>query len=119
MFGFQRTMDQIWAFGDARGRGFLLGATAGRTTLNGEGLQHEDGHSQLLASAVPNCVTYDPSFAYEVAAIVKDGPRRMYEQGEDIFYYLALFNQDYIMPPKPEGIDEGLLKCLYHYRTSE
>jgi pyruvate dehydrogenase E1 component len=119
MFGFQRTMDQIWAFGDARGRGFLLGATAGRTTLNGEGLQHEDGHSQLLASALPNCVAYDPSFAYEVAALVKDGLRRMYEKGEDIFYYLTLYNQDYAMPPKPQGIDEGLLKGLYRYRPSE
>ena len=119
MFGFQRTMDQIWAFGDARGRGFLLGATAGRTTLNGEGLQHEDGHSHLLASAVPNCMAYDPAFAYEVAALVKEGLRRMYEQGEDIFYYLTLFNQDYSMPAKPEGIDAGLLKGLYRYRRSE
>jgi pyruvate dehydrogenase E1 component len=119
MFGFQRTMDQIWAFGDARGRGFLLGGTAGRTTLNGEGLQHEDGHSQLLASAVPNCVAYDPAFAYEVAALVRDGLRRMYEKGEDIFYYLTLYNQDYSMPPKPAGIDEGLLKGLYRYRRSE
>jgi pyruvate dehydrogenase E1 component len=119
MFGFQRTMDQIWAFGDARGRGFLLGATAGRTTLNGEGLQHEDGHSQLLASAVPNCVAYDPSFAYEVAVLVKDGLRRMYERGEDIFYYVTVYNQDYSMPPKPPGIDEGLLQGLYRYRRSE
>ncbi|MEQ1834223.1 MAG: pyruvate dehydrogenase (acetyl-transferring), homodimeric type [Candidatus Eisenbacteria bacterium] len=118
MFGFQRTMDQIWAFGDARGRGFLLGATAGRTTLNGEGLQHEDGHSHLLASAVPNCMAYDPAFAYEVAALVKEGLRRMYEKGEDIFYYLTLFNQDYSMPAKPEGIDEGLLKGLYRYKAS-
>ena len=118
MFGFQRTMDQIWAFGDARGRGFLLGATAGRTTLNGEGLQHEDGHSHLLASAVPNCMAYDPAFAYEVAALVKEGLRRMYEKGEDIFYYLTLFNQDYAMPAKPEGIDEGLLKGLYRYKAA-
>ncbi len=119
MFGFQRTMDQIWAFGDARGRGFLLGATAGRTTLNGEGLQHEDGHSHLLASAVPNCMAYDPAFAYEVAALVKEGLRRMYEKGEDIFYYLSLFNQDYSMPAKPEGIDDGLLRGLYRFRRSE
>jgi pyruvate dehydrogenase E1 component len=119
MFGFQRTMDQIWAFGDARGRGFLLGATAGRTTLNGEGLQHEDGHSQLLASAVPNCIAYDPAFAYELAAVVKDGLRRMYELGEDVFYYITLYNQDYSMPAKPEGADEGLLKGLYRYRRSE
>ncbi len=119
MFGFQRTMDQIWAFGDARGRGFLLGATAGRTTLNGEGLQHEDGHSHLLASAVPNCIAYDPAFAYEVAALVKHGLYRMYEKGEDVFFYLSLYNQDYSMPPKPEGVDEGLLKGLYRYRRSD
>ena len=119
MFGFQRTMDMVWAFGDARGRGFLLGATAGRTTLNGEGLQHEDGHSHLLASAVPNCVTYDPAFAYELATIVQDGLRRMYEKDEDIFYYLSLFNQDYAQPKRPEGIDEGILKGLYRYRRSE
>jgi pyruvate dehydrogenase E1 component len=119
MFGFQRTGDQIWAFGDARGHGFLLGATAGRTTLNGEGLQHEDGHSQLLASAVPCVVTYDPAFAYEVATIVREGLRRMYEKGEDVFFYLALYNQDYTMPPRPPGIDEGLLKGLYRYRRSE
>ncbi len=119
MFGFQRTMDLIWAFGDARGRGFLLGATAGRTTLNGEGLQHEDGHSHLLASAVPNCVAYDPAFAYELATIVKEGVRRMYENNEDIFYYLSLFNQDYTQPAKPEGVDEGILRGMYRYRPSE
>jgi pyruvate dehydrogenase E1 component len=119
MFGFQRTGDQIWAFGDARGRGFLLGATAGRTTLNGEGLQHEDGHSHLLASAVPNCLAYDPAFAYELATIVKEGLRRMYEKNEDVFYYLTLYNQDYSMPPKPEGVDEGILKGLYLYRRSD
>ncbi|HTR97541.1 MAG TPA: pyruvate dehydrogenase (acetyl-transferring), homodimeric type [Candidatus Acidoferrales bacterium] len=118
MFGFQRTMDLIWAFGDARGRGFLLGATAGRTTLNGEGLQHEDGHSLLLASAVPNCLSYDPAFAYEVATIVREGLRRMYEAGEDIFYYLALYNQDYAQPRKPEGSDEGILRGLYRYRAA-
>src|SRR5262249_27745386 len=117
--GFQRTMDQIWAFGDARGRGFLLGATAGRTTLNGEGLQHEDGHSHLLASALPNCLPYDPAFAYEVALIVKDGLRRMFETGEDVFSSLTLYNQDYSMPPKPEGVDEGLLQGLYRYRKSD
>jgi pyruvate dehydrogenase E1 component len=119
MFGFQRTMDQIWAFGDARGRGFLLGATAGRTTLNGEGLQHEDGHSQLLASAVPNCVAYDPAFAYELADIVRSGLRRMYEQGEDVFFYITLYNQDYSMPGRPEGVEEGILKGLYRYRRSD
>jgi len=119
MFGFQRTGDPIWAFGDARGRGFLLGATAGRTTLNGEGLQHEDGHSQLLASAIPCIVCYDPAFAYEVATIVRDGLRRMYEKGEDVFYYITLYNQDYSMPPRPQGIDEGLLQGLYRYRRSD
>jgi len=119
MFGFQRTMDQIWAFGDARGRGFLLGATAGRTTLNGEGLQHEDGHSHLLASAVPTCIAYDPAFAYEVAAIIRDGLRRMHVEGEDVFYYISLYNQDYSMPGKPEGVDEGILEGLYRYRASD
>ena len=119
MFGFQRTMDLIWAFGDARGRGFLLGATAGRTTLNGEGLQHEDGHSHLLASAVSNCVAYDPAFAYELATIVQDGLRRMFEKGEDIFYYLTLYNQDYAMPPRPDGVDEGILKGIYLYQRCE
>jgi len=119
MFGFQRTMDLIWAFGDARGRGFLLGATAGRTTLNGEGLQHEDGHSLLLASAVPNCVSYDPAFAYELATIVQDGLRRMYVDNEDVFYYLTLYNQDYAQPKRPEGVDEAILKGLYRYRAAE
>jgi len=118
MFGFQRTMDLVWAFGDARGRGFMLGATAGRTTLNGEGLQHEDGHSLLLASAVPNCEAYDPAFAYELATIVQDGLRRMYEKGEDIFYYVALYNQDYAQPKRPEGVDEGILAGLYRYRRA-
>jgi len=116
MFGFQRTMDLIWAFGDSRGRGFMLGATAGRTTLNGEGLQHEDGHSHLLAAAVPNVKAYDPAFAYEVATIVREGMRRMYVEGEDIFYYLTLYNQDYSMPPKPADVDDGILKGLYLYR---
>jgi pyruvate dehydrogenase E1 component len=118
MFGFQRTMDLIWAFGDARGRGFMLGATAGRTTLNGEGLQHEDGHSLLLASAVPNCMAYDPGFAYEVATIIQEGLRRMYEANEDIFYYMALYNQDYAQPKRPEGVNEGILKGLYRYRAA-
>jgi pyruvate dehydrogenase E1 component len=118
MFGFQRTMDQIWAFGDARGRGFLMGATAGRTTLNGEGLQHEDGHSQLLATAVPNIRAYDPAFAYETAVIVRDGLKRMLENGEDIFYYLTLYNENYPMPPLPDGADveEGILRGLYLFK---
>ena len=104
MFGFQRTGDLIWAAGDARARGFLLGATAGRTTLNGEGLQHEDGHSHVLASTVPNVAAYDPAFAYEVAAIIQDGIRRMYgDTPEDRFYYLTLYNENYEMPAMPRG----------------
>jgi pyruvate dehydrogenase E1 component len=95
MFGFQRTGDQMWAFGDARGRGFLMGATAGRTTLTGEGLQHDDGHTQLLATTVPNVRGYDPAFAYELAAIVRDGIERMYVKGEDVFYYISLYNENY------------------------
>jgi pyruvate dehydrogenase E1 component len=113
MFGFQRVGDLIWAFGDARGRGFLLGCTAGRTTLNGEGLQHEDGQSHLLAAPVPNCRSYDPAFAYETAVIVQDGLRRMIDRGEDIFYYLTLYNENYVMPAKPAGSDEGILSGIY------
>ncbi len=117
MFGFQRTGDQIWAFGDQRGRGFLLGATAGRTTLNGEGLQHEDGHSHLLASVIPNIRAYDPAFAFETAVIVEDGLRRMLIDGEDVFYYLTLYNENYPMPPMPEGVREGILRGLYRFRA--
>ncbi|MCL4839400.1 MAG: pyruvate dehydrogenase (acetyl-transferring), homodimeric type, partial [Thermoanaerobaculia bacterium] len=119
MFGFQRIGDLVWAFGDLRGRGFLLGATAGRTTLNGEGLQHQDGHSQLLAAAMPNCVTYDPAYAYEVAAIVREGMRRMYQEREDVYYYLTLYNENYAMPPQPEGVEEGILAGLYRLEASE
>jgi pyruvate dehydrogenase E1 component len=116
MFGFQRVGDLVWAFGDMRGRGFLLGATAGRTTLLGEGLQHDDGHSLVLATAVPNLQAYDPAFAYEVAAIVADGIRRMYgPEPEDIFYYLTLYNENYQMPAKPDGVDEGILRGLYRF----
>ncbi|HEY6867837.1 MAG TPA: pyruvate dehydrogenase (acetyl-transferring), homodimeric type, partial [Candidatus Eisenbacteria bacterium] len=118
MFGFQRTGDLIWAFGDARGRGFMLGATAGRTTLNGEGLQHEDGHSHVLASTVPNVIAYDPAFAYEVATIVRDGLERMYVKGEDVFYYLTLYNEDYPMPAMPSGSEEGILRGLYLFRSA-
>ncbi len=118
MFGFQRIGDLIWAFADQRGRGFLCGATAGRTTLNGEGLQHEDGHSHVLAGVVPNCVTYDPAYAYEIAVIVRDGLRRMYVEREDVFYYLTLYNENYEMPPRPEGADEGILKGLYPLRPA-
>ncbi|MEX2587885.1 MAG: pyruvate dehydrogenase (acetyl-transferring), homodimeric type [Actinomycetota bacterium] len=119
MFGFQRIGDLIWAFGDARGRGFLMGCTAGRTTLEGEGLQHNDGHSLLVSSTLPNCMSYDPAFAYETAHIVQDGLRRMIKEGEDIFYYLVLYNENYEMPSKPEGVDEGILKGIYKFRPAE
>ncbi|NLV31388.1 MAG: pyruvate dehydrogenase (acetyl-transferring), homodimeric type [Acidobacteria bacterium] len=122
MFGFQRTGDLFWAFGDARGRGFALGATAGRTTLNGEGLQHQDGHSHVLASTVPNILAYDPAFAFELAAIVRDGLRRMYGRGEDVFYYLTLYNENIPHPAMPEGPEdpvEGILKGLYLFRPAE
>jgi pyruvate dehydrogenase E1 component len=120
MFGFQRVGDLIWAAADMRARGFLMGATAGRTTLTGEGLQHDDGQSHLLFSAVPNVQAYDPAFAYETAAIVRDGIRRMFGEGggEDIFYYITLYNENYIMPPKPEGADEGLLRGLYRFAAA-
>ncbi len=117
MFGFQRVGDFIWAAGDMRARGFLLGATAGRTTLNGEGLQHEDGHSHLLAATVPNCVAYDPTFSYEVAVIVQDGLRRMYAEQEDVFYYLTLMNENYEHPAMPEGAEQGILKGMYELRA--
>ena len=119
MFGFQRTMDQIWAFGDARGRGFLMGATAGRTTLSGEGLQHQDGHSHMLATAVPCIRAYDPAFAYETAVIVRDGIRRMLVDNEDIFYYLTLYNENYPMPAMPEGVEEGILSGIYLFRKGD
>ncbi|HYN48668.1 MAG TPA: pyruvate dehydrogenase (acetyl-transferring), homodimeric type, partial [Candidatus Nanopelagicales bacterium] len=115
MFGFQRTGDQAWAFADARGRGFMMGATAGRTTLNGEGLQHEDGHSQLLASTVPPIRAYDPAFAYELATIVRHGIEQMYGRGEDHLYYVTLYNENYVMPPKPDGVDEGIVRGLYRF----
>jgi pyruvate dehydrogenase E1 component len=119
MFGFQRIGDLIWAFGDQRGRGFLLGATSGRTTLNGEGLQHEDGHSHVLAGTVPNCLTYDPAYHYELAVILRDGLRRMYEEQENLFYYITLYNENYVQPAKPEGVDEGILRGLYPLKRSE
>jgi len=117
MFGFQRIGDQMWLAGDIKAKGFLLGATAGRTTLNGEGLQHEDGHSLLLASTIPTLLTYDPAFAYEIAVIVQDGMRRMYQDGEELFYYLTLYNENYAMPPMPEGVEEGILKGLYKFKA--
>jgi len=116
MFGMQRTMDLVWAAGDQRARGFLVGGTAGRTTLNGEGLQHEDGHSQVLAGTVPNCITYDPTFAYEVAVIVQDGLRRMVTEQEDVFYYLTVMNENYEHPAMPEGAAPGILKGMYQFR---
>ena len=118
MFGFQRTGDQVWALGDARGRGFMMGATAGRTTLTGEGLQHDDGHTHIHASTVPNCRAYDPAFAYELAAIVRDGIERMYSKGEDVFYYVTIYNENYAQAPKPEGVDEGIIRGLYRFREA-
>ncbi|MDH3251803.1 MAG: pyruvate dehydrogenase (acetyl-transferring), homodimeric type [Ignavibacteria bacterium] len=119
MFGFQRIGDLMWAAGDIKAKGFLLGATAGRTTLNGEGLQHEDGHSHVLASTIPTLLTYDPAFAYEIAVIIWDGMRRMYREGEEVFYYLTLHNENYTMPPMPQGVEEGILKGLYRFRRGE
>ncbi|MEM7261859.1 MAG: pyruvate dehydrogenase (acetyl-transferring), homodimeric type [Planctomycetota bacterium] len=119
MFGFQRVGDQIWSLGDNRGRGFLLGATAGRTTLNGEGLQHQDGHSLLVATTVPCCMAYDPSYHYEVAVIVHDGLRRMVDENEDVFYYLTLYNENHDHPEMPEGVEEGILKGLYRVREAQ
>jgi pyruvate dehydrogenase E1 component len=121
MFGFQRIGDMIWAHGDMRGKGFLVGATSGRTTLAGEGLQHQDGHSHVLASALPNLLAYDPAFAYEIAVIIREGIRRMYEAGDDIFYYLTVGNEPYEMPPMPEGdgVEEGILKGLYVVRRCD
>ncbi|HXI81812.1 MAG TPA: pyruvate dehydrogenase (acetyl-transferring), homodimeric type [Verrucomicrobiae bacterium] len=115
MFGFQRTGDQMWALGDARGRGFLMGATAGRTTLTGEGLQHDDGHSHVLASTIPNLRAYDPAFAYELAAVVRDGIERMYHRGEDVFYYITIYNENYAQPKKPDGVDDGIIRGLYRF----
>ncbi len=120
MFGFQRTGDQMWAFGDARGRGFLMGATAGRTTLTGEGLQHDDGQSHILASTIPNLRGYDPAFAYELAAVVRDGVVRMYgPKPEDVFYYISLYNENYPQPIRPEGLtDEEILRGVYRFAAA-
>jgi pyruvate dehydrogenase E1 component len=116
MFGFQRIGDFAWAAGDAQARGFLIGATAGRTTLAGEGLQHQDGHSHILASMIPNCVSYDPTFSYEMAVIFREGLRRMHEKNENIFYYITAMNENYSHPEKPEGADEGILKGMYLFK---
>jgi pyruvate dehydrogenase E1 component len=119
MFGYQRVGDLVWAAADSRTRGFMLGGTAGRTTLNGEGLQHEDGHSHVLFSVVPNCRAYDPAFGYEVAVIIQDGLRRMFVDQEDVFYYLTLMNENYHHPAMPEGAEEGILRGMYLLRSSE
>ena len=119
MFGFQRIGDLAWAAGDSRARGFLLGGTAGRTTLNGEGLQHEDGHSHILAGTIPNCITYDPVFGYEVAVIVQDGLRRMFVDQEDVYYYLTVCNENYHHPAMPEGVEQGIVKGLYRFSKTE
>jgi len=116
MFGFQRVGDLIWAAADAKAKGFLLGATAGRTTLNGEGLQHQDGHSHIVASTIPSVLSYDPAFAYEIAVIVQDGLQRMYQDGEEIFYYLTLYNETYQMPAMPDGVESGILKGIYKFQ---
>ncbi len=118
MFGYQRVGDLIWAAADSRTRGFMLGGTAGRTTLNGEGLQHEDGHSHVLFSVVPNCRAYDPTFGYEVAVIVQDGMRRMLVEQEDAFYYITLMNENYVHPPMPDGAAEGILRGMYQLSSA-
>jgi len=118
MFGFQRIGDMVWAFADSRGKGFMMGGTAGRTTLAGEGLQHQDGHSLVLSSTVPTCHSYDPAYVYEVAVIVQDGIRRMYQEMKDRFYYITLYNEDYAMPQMPQGCEEGILRGLYRYRSA-
>ncbi|HEX9671829.1 MAG TPA: pyruvate dehydrogenase (acetyl-transferring), homodimeric type [Burkholderiales bacterium] len=119
MFGFQRVGDLAWAAGDMRARGFLLGGTSGRTTLNGEGLQHEDGHSHLIASTIPNCVSYDPTYAYELAVIIQDGLRRMYAQQEDVYYYITVMNENYAHPAMPEGAAEGILRGMHLISASK
>jgi pyruvate dehydrogenase E1 component len=118
MFGFQRIGDLVWSAADQRARGFLLGATHGRTTLNGEGLQHEDGHSLLIASTNPAVLSYDPSWAFEVAVIVREGLRRMYEENEDLIYYLAVYNDPYVQPAMPKGVEEGIVKGLYLFKKA-
>ena len=118
MFGFQRIGDLAWAAGDSQARGFLIGGTSGRTTLNGEGLQHQDGHSHLMAATVPNCISYDPTYGYELAIIIQDGMRRMYEDGENIFYYITTMNENYHHPDMPEGVEEGIVRGAYSLKRS-
>ncbi len=119
MFGFQRVGDMIWAFADSRGRGFLMGGTAGRTTMLGEGLQHQDGHSHVLSSTVPTCLSYDPAYVFELAVVLQDGIRRMYQEGESVFYYITMYNEDYPMPEMPEGSQEGILRGIYKFRPAK
>ena len=119
MFGFQRVGDLAWAAGDMRARGFLIGGTSGRTTLNGEGLQHEDGHSHIISATIPNCVSYDPTYAYELAVIVHDGLRRMVGEQEDVFYYLTVLNENYEHPAMPEGVEEGIVKGMYLLKAAD
>ena len=118
MFGFQRIGDFVWAFADSRGKGFLCGATAGRTTLNGEGLQHQDGHSHVLASTIPTCTAYDPAYAYEISVIIQEGMRRMYKEQENLFYYITLYNENYSQLPMPEGVAEGIIKGIYKLKAA-
>lgn len=119
IFGFQRIGDLAWAAGDSRTKGFLMGATAGRTTLNGEGLQHQDGHGLMLASTLPTCVAYDPAFSYELAVIIQSGLKEMYEEDKDLFYYITLMNENYIQPQMPEGVEEGIIKGIYKFRKNK
>lgn len=119
MFGFQRIGDLAWAAGDSQARGFLVGGTAGRTTLNGEGLQHQDGHSHVQANTIPNCVTYDPTYGYEVAVVVQDGMRRMFQEQENVFYYITVMNENYVQPAMPDGVEEGIVKGIYKLDTVE
>src|SRR5437763_9578916 len=119
MFGFQRVGDLAWAAGDMRSRGFLLGGTAGRTTLNGEGLQHEDGHSHIYSATIPNCVSYDPTFAYELAVVIQDGLRRMFEQQEDVFFYITIMNENYTHPAMPDGAAANIIKGMYLFRAGD
>jgi pyruvate dehydrogenase E1 component len=119
MFGFQRIGDLCWAAGDMRARGFIVGGTAGRTTLAGEGLQHQDGHSHLLAGTIPNCVAYDPAYAYELAVIIQDGLRRMYGEGENCFYYITTMNENYRQPEMPPGVEDGIIQGMYRLRASD
>ncbi|MBE7181379.1 MAG: pyruvate dehydrogenase (acetyl-transferring), homodimeric type, partial [Terriglobus roseus] len=120
MFGFQRVGDMVWAFADSRGKGFLMGGTAGRTTMLGEGLQHQDGHSHVIASTVPTCLSYDPAFAFEMSVIIQDGLRRMYAENEQIFYYITMYNEDYAQPEMPQGdtVREGIVRGLYRFKAA-